>query len=79
MKLKRCIEDAYIMGLKTVEEAYFSVCRNSHLYFKEGKENMELEELERELRSYNDDELITEILSKREMDDLDRRLEEDLR
>ena len=79
MKLKRCLEDAYIIGLKTVQEAYFNVCRNSHLYFSDDRENMELDELERELSNYEDDDLVTDILSNREMDDLDRRLEEDLR
>lgn len=79
MKLKRCLEDAYIMGLNTVGEAFRNVHRNSHLYFENHRESMELAELTRHLSNYDDDELVTDILNKEEMDKLDKQLERDLK
>lgn len=79
MKLKEMLRDGYIMGLKTLNEAFFSIHRNSHLYFRDDREELELAELERQLDSYTGDELITDILTKDEMNKIDKQLEEDLR
>lgn len=79
MKAKRCLEDAYIMGLKTVQEAFWNVHRNSHLYFENYREDMELAELTRHLSNYDNDDLVTDILTKEEMDKLDYEVDENLR
>ena len=79
MKLKTMLENGYIMGLQTIGEAYYSIYRNSHLYFTDKREKMELAELERHLRNYNDGDLIIDILSKEEMERIDKQLDEDLK
>lgn len=73
---KRCLEDGYIVGLETVGEAFNNVVRNSHLYFAEHKEGMELAQLTRELANYEDEEKIVDILTKQEMAAIDKELEE---
>ena len=79
MKIKTMLEDGYIMGLQTVGEAYYNVYRNSHLYFTDKAVEMELAELTRHIKNYNDDDKITDIMSKKEMERIDKQLEEDLK
>ena len=78
MKLKRMLEDGYIVGLQTIGQAYYNVYRNSHLYFADKKVEMELAELTRHIRNYADDTLITDILTQKEMESIDKQLKEDL-
>lgn len=79
MLAKRCLEDGYIVGLETVSEAFYNVVRNSHLYFRDETESMELAQLTRELSNYTDEELIVNILTKEEMAKIDKQLEKDLK
>lgn len=79
MKMKECLENAYIMGIQTVGESFYNVVRNSHLYFKDHTENMEIAQLTRELRNYDDETLVVDILTKKEMATIDKQLEEDLK
>jgi len=73
------LEDGYIMGLETIGEAYYHVYRNSHLYFSDKSMDMELAELTRHIRNYTDDDKIMDILSQKEMEKIDKQLEEDLK
>ena len=69
--VKTFFETSYLAGKETIGEAYIHAVRNSHLFFDDEKH---LATLERRLRNYDDEELITNYLSNKEIAKLDEEL-----